>query len=92
MTRRILISLIILTGAGLAQTASPTKPAPSATINVSELDRVKVENLSLKISALEKEISDFVTQFERTYPGWTVNVKTQQVFQKPEPAQPTSKK
>ncbi len=82
MMRAILLALI-LTGGALAQAPLPAKPP--ATINVSELDRVKAENIALKISALETEINQFVTKFEKDYPGWTINVKTQQVFQKPEP-------
>ncbi len=80
----------ILMGTVLAQTAPPA-PRPPTSINVTEIDRVKAENLSLNISALEQEINTFVTKFEKDYPGWAINLKTQQIYQKPEPTPPPKK-
>ncbi len=88
MMKGILL-LFILTGGALAQ--APTPPKPPTSINVTEIDRVKAENIALKISALEAEINTFVMKFEKDYPGWTINVKTQQVYQKPEPVAPMKK-
>jgi hypothetical protein len=86
----ILMSLMLCGFAAGAQQPKPQTPPA-----LSEVEQLRVQNLQLRINDINRDVSDFMRQFEATHPGWTINVMSGQLLPKgpaPEAAKPEPEK
>lgn len=64
-------------------TSSPPAPQVAQPPQLSELEQANLKVLQLEIKDLHRDIQDYTVLFEAAHPGWSINVITGQMFQKP---------
>lgn len=96
----VLFALFLAVGAVFAQkAATPPPPTPAAAAaaapQLTDVQRLTLENLQLKATLLQQQQRELQQQFtsllqgiQQTHPGWVFNPNTQQFTPAPKPASP----
>ena len=93
VTSRVVVLLALaLVGTVQAQAPAQAEKAPPV---LRELTAVKLENVYLRLAAIQRmqqdalaDLQRLVTQVETDHPGWTYDVQSQRLVAKPVPLAP----
>ena len=66
--------------------------APVKPLQLTELEQTQIQLFAYRIRDINHDMTEFTAKFEKDHPGWTVNLATGQVFQKPAEVKPEPKK
>ena len=92
---RVMSRVVVLLALALALVGTVQAQAEKAPPVLRELTAVKLENVYLRLAAIQRmqqdalaDLQRLVTQVETDHPGWTYDVQAQRLVAKPVPLAP----